>query len=93
MNTLLDISDYINYELLDRIIKKEYSEQISGAMTGLGILGTFIGLTFGLNEFNLGSDINTEEMMVSISGLMSGIKTAFMTSIYQHSNHLLSVVF
>ena len=78
----VDISDYINYELLDRIIKKEYSEQISGAMTGLGILGTFIGLTFGLNEFNLGSDINTEEMMVSISGLMSGIKTAFMTSIY-----------
>lgn len=78
----VDISDYINYELLDRIIKKEYSEQISGAMTGLGILGTFIGLTFGLNEFNLGSDINTEEMMISISGLMGGIKTAFMTSIY-----------
>lgn len=51
-------------------------------MTGLGILGTFIGLTIGLSKFNLGSDIDTSLMQTSISGLLEGIKTAFITSIF-----------
>lgn len=78
----VDVSDYINCELLDSILKREFSEQISGAMTGFGILGTFVGLTIGLNGFRLGSGIGTDEMMINISGLMEGIKTSFLTSIY-----------
>ena len=60
----------------------EISEQIPGVMTGLGILGTFIGLTLGLSRFSLGSDIDTSLMQTSISGLLEGIKTAFITSIF-----------
>lgn len=77
-----NINDYINAELIDNVVKAEISDQISGAMTGLGILGTFIGLTIGLNKFSLGSDIDTTQMQESISGLLEGIKTAFMTSIF-----------
>lgn len=77
-----DIRDYFNEELLDSVLMAEISEQIPGVMTGLGILGTFIGLTVGLNKFNLGSDIDTSLMQTSISGLLEGIKTAFITSIF-----------
>lgn len=80
-NINVDISDYINYSLIDSIIKKDYSEQIPNAMTGLGILGTFIGLTLGLNNFNLDTD-NTDKMLTSVSSLMDGITTAFLTSIF-----------
>jgi len=77
-----DIRDYINDGIVDAVIRTEITDQVSGAMTGLGILGTFVGLTIGLNKFSLGSDIDTVEMQASISGLLEGIKTAFMTSIF-----------
>lgn len=77
-----DIRDYFNEELVDSVVMAEISEQIPGVMTGLGILGTFIGLTIGLSKFNLGSDIDTSLMQTSISGLLEGIKTAFITSIF-----------
>ena len=48
-------------------------------MTGLGILGTFIGLSLGLQHFSTGS---TAEVTNSIAPLMDGIKVAFHTSIY-----------
>lgn len=77
-----DIRDYFNEELVDSVVMAEISEQIPGVMTDLGILGTFIGLTIGLSKFNLGSDIDTSLMQTSISGLLEGIKTAFITSIF-----------
>lgn len=77
-----DISDYFNDEMLSNAIVSELSDQVSGVMTGLGILGTFVGLTLGLGKFNLGADIDTAMMQESISGLLEGIKTAFMTSIF-----------
>ena len=45
----------------------------------MGILGTFIGLSFGLQNFNTGT---SEEIAASIAPLMDGIKVAFHTSIY-----------
>lgn len=73
------IDDFINRGLLDSIVKKNLCNLVAGAMTGLGILGTFIGLSFGLQEFNTGS---AEEISDSIAPLMDGIKIAFHTSIY-----------
>jgi hypothetical protein len=68
--------------MIDSITKKDFSEQISGALTGLGILGTFIGLSIGLAKFNLGKNMDTNEMQTSISSLMNGIRAAFYTSIF-----------
>lgn len=74
-----DIDDYINYQLIDDCVEKGRLNLIPGAMTGLGILGTFIGLSLGLQAFNTGS---AEEITNSIGPLMDGIKVAFHTSIY-----------
>lgn len=74
-----DIEDYINYDLIDSVIHRNRMNQVAGVMTGLGILGTFIGLSLGLQSFNTGS---TAEITNSIEPLMAGIKVAFHTSIY-----------
>lgn len=74
-----DVDDYINEYFIDGRIKKGLIGTIPGMMTGLGILGTFIGLAFGLQSFNTGS---AQEITDSISPLMDGIKVAFHTSIY-----------
>ncbi|MBQ4241790.1 MAG: MotA/TolQ/ExbB proton channel family protein, partial [Lachnospiraceae bacterium] len=74
-----DIEDYIGYELIDTVIHRDRMNQVAGAMTGLGILGTFIGLSLGLQSFNAGT---TAEITNSIEPLMGGIKVAFHTSIY-----------
>lgn len=74
-----DIEDYIGIELIDRVIHAERLSQVPGVMTGLGILGTFIGLSLGLQNFNTGT---TAQITGSIEPLMNGIKVAFHTSIY-----------
>ena len=74
-----DIEDYIGLDLVDRVIHRERLNQVAGVMTGLGILGTFIGLSLGLQGFNTGT---TAEITNSIEPLMGGIKVAFHTSIY-----------
>ena len=74
-----DIEDYIGYDLIDAVIHRERLAQVAGVMTGLGILGTFIGLSLGLQSFNTGT---TAEITGSIEPLMNGIKVAFHTSIY-----------
>lgn len=73
------IDDYVNDNLVDTVIHRNEMNQIAGMLTGLGILGTFIGLSLGLQNFNTGT---TAEMTNSIEPLMNGIKVAFHTSIY-----------
>ncbi|MBQ9032146.1 MAG: MotA/TolQ/ExbB proton channel family protein [Parasporobacterium sp.] len=74
-----DIEDYINKEYVDASMKKNILNLVSGTMTGLGILGTFVGLSFGLQYFNTGT---SAEITDSIAPLMDGIKVAFHTSVY-----------
>ena len=54
---------------------------------GLGILGTFIGLTLGISDFEME---NTETIKSSITVLLGGMATAFSTSIW---GMLLSVIY
>lgn len=70
-----DISDFINEQIIADKTHQAISNQISNAMTGLGILGTFVGLVIGLEGFDV-SRLN------EISILINGIKTAFYTSIF-----------
>ncbi len=74
-----DIEDYINTGVVDTVMHRNILNQVAGAMTGLGILGTFIGLSLGLQHFSTGT---TAEVTNSIAPLMDGIKVAFHTSIY-----------
>ncbi len=74
-----DIEDYVNEELLDRVGWNFFNSGISGTMTGLGILGTFMGLSLGLGSFS-GDDIYT--ISDNVGPLLSGMKVAFHTSVY-----------
>ena len=78
-NVSCDIEDYINTEIIDVAIRKNMLNLIPGIMTGVGLLGTFLGLSLGLQHFNTGS---AAEISDSIAPLMNGIKVAFHTSIY-----------
>jgi len=73
------IDDFINEDLVDSVMHRNELNQIPGMLTGLGILGTFIGLSIGLEHFNTGT---TAQMTDSIEPLMKGIKVAFHTSIF-----------
>lgn len=75
----VDIEEYINEDVINRVGKTYFNSAISGTMTGIGILGTFIGLSIGLGSFN-GSDINT--ISENVGPLLEGMKVAFHTSVY-----------
>jgi gas vesicle protein len=59
----------INLRLLDTA---------SGTLVGLGLLGTFLGLTLGIKDFDSSS---TQNIQNSIQVLLSGMGTAFLTSL------------
>lgn len=74
-----DIDEYINEELLDRVAGNHMHAALPGMFTGLGILGTFLGLSIGLGSFN-GSDIYA--VTDNVGTLLGGMKVAFHTSVY-----------
>lgn len=74
-----EIEDYLNEDILNQVGMNYYNSAISGTMTGLGILGTFIGLSIGLGSFN-GNDIYT--ISDNVGPLLEGMKVAFHTSVY-----------
>ncbi len=74
-----DIEEFFNEDLLDKIGMTFFNSGISGTLTGLGILGTFLGLSMGLGSFN-GDDIYT--ISDNVGPLLSGMKVAFHTSVY-----------
>ncbi|MBE5882969.1 MAG: MotA/TolQ/ExbB proton channel family protein [Lachnospiraceae bacterium] len=74
-----ELEEYINEDLLDRVGMSFFNSGISGTLTGLGILGTFLGLSIGLGSFS-GNDIYT--ISDNVGPLLSGMKVAFHTSVY-----------
>lgn len=77
-HSFVAIDDFFNANQLDEIGISGICDLIPGTMTGLGILGTFLGLVLGISGFDTAS---TEAITSSISGLLSGMGTAFLTSI------------
>ena len=74
-----DIEEYLNEEDVDEHIHKRLLEMVPDIFTSLGILGTFVGLVWGLKNFE---PSNYEAMTTSGASLVDGIKVAFLTSIY-----------
>jgi hypothetical protein len=80
--------DYFNEKLLlSANTNLRLINSIPATLVGFGILGTFIGLTYGISNFQTSS---TEEIKDSIETLLSGMGTAFISSIY---GMLLSLIF
>lgn len=74
-----DMGDYIDEDLLDRVGMSHFNSGMSGTLTGLGILGTFLGLALGLGSFQ-GDDVYT--ISDNVGPLLMGMKVAFHTSVY-----------
>lgn len=81
------IDEAINEEELSLRCWQGVLVQIPGTLTGLGLLGTFIGLITGINSIQVSS---VDAALTSIQTLFSGIQVAFYTSI---SGVILSIVF
>jgi flagellar hook-basal body complex protein FliE len=74
-------------KILERSMNVRYWTMLPGLFVGWGILGTFVGLAYGVGGFDTGS---TEAIRTSISSLLFGMNTAFATSIW---GMLLSIFF
>ncbi|MBW1615091.1 MAG: MotA/TolQ/ExbB proton channel family protein [Deltaproteobacteria bacterium] len=79
--------DFFNEKsLLASKINLKLLSAIPSLLVGIGILGTFCGLTFGITDFNT---TTTEDIKNSIETLFSGMGTAFVSSIYGMAASLL----
>lgn len=76
-------SDYFN--LLDVLSVKRINRQAMGAaagiLVGIGVLGTFVGLSLAVAEIKMGADVDIRAMWSSINTLLGGMKIAFVTSV------------
>lgn len=78
-NAACEVHDFINSQTaVHEPGHSAYGEMISGILTTLGIIGSFYGIVNGLSTLDLST---TESMNLSIAVLISGMKTAFNTSI------------
>jgi len=72
--------DYFNEKnLLAAFTNLRLLNAIPALLVGLGILGTFVGLTYGISNFETSS---TEQIKTSIETLLSGMGTAFISSLW-----------
>ena len=85
--SLYDISDFINETELELKTWQRVTSAIPSTITALGILGTFIGLISGISDIHFSS---VEVAVGSVQTLLSGISTAFYTSV---SGVILSIVY
>lgn len=76
------LPDPVPFFSYERIITgpahRRFAEMLPGVFTGLGILGTFLGLVWGLEDMSVK---DAAAIRQSIDLLISGMKTAFGTSI------------
>lgn len=64
--------------VVDPVIHTEYFKHLPGIFTGLGIIGTFIGLINGLIEFN--PAVEVDQLKTSLGELFRYVKEAFLFS-------------
>ena len=76
--------------LLGQYMNLRFWNSVPALLVGLGILGTFVGLVSGLIPFSGINFEETSEIRSAIEGLLSGVSTAFVTSVW---GMLLSLLF
>ena len=76
--TLNELDDYINEDTVAMRCWNGVVSQVPGTLTGIGVLGTFVGLLLGIGSVGFSS---AEAALESIQTLLSGINIAFYTSI------------
>lgn len=64
--------------LVDSRLRTEFFKHLPGIFTGLGIIGTFLGLLQGLEAFHISE--NTQVVRQSLEALLKGVYDAFLVS-------------
>ena len=78
----VDAEYFFNEEnLISNHVDIRFYNALPGILTGLGILGTFLGLMFGLSQLDLNSP-TAAELSKQIAGLLNGATIAFSTSVW-----------
>ena len=73
------VEPFFGYDAMhDNLGKRGLLDNGGGIHVSLGVLGTFIGLAIGLSGLNMA---NPDLLREGVSGLISGMKTAFYTSV------------
>ncbi|MFB3788687.1 MAG: MotA/TolQ/ExbB proton channel family protein [bacterium] len=83
-----DAARYFNFtSVVAPRLNLRYWNSVAAVLVGSGILGTFVGLVVGISDFQTNS---VEQIEQSIKTLLSGMSTAFLTSVW---GMLLSILF
>lgn len=65
--------------IIDKPLKVQYFKHLPGILTGVGIIGTFAGLLFGLSNFDASTP---DSINRSVGLLLSGVRDAFYASAF-----------
>jgi len=71
-----------NFTLAPGLTQSRLLAATPSFLVAIGVLGTFVGLTVGLNSLNLDSRSDIDTLRDGIDGLISGAAVAFMTSVW-----------
>lgn len=77
--TTLSETFFSEQAVVDTRLKTEFYKHLPGILTGLGIIGTFAGLIFGLIQFNVSFD-DPKEAQTQLRNLLSSVGHAFVIS-------------
>jgi hypothetical protein len=64
--------------MVDLPLRTDFFKHLPGILTGIGIIGTFIGLLQGLTHFTISDD--SAVVRSSLNSLLAGVKEAFLVS-------------
>ena len=90
-NTVNAEEFFNEHRFAPQLVGNRFLHAIPTALTTLGLLGTFLGLTIGLRGLDLGS--TTDEMRVGIQVLVDGAALGFTASLWGVAMSLLTNVF
>lgn len=76
----MDAASFFRHNEITKSINVAYWQNFGGIFTGVGIFGTFAGLTLGIAGIDLTSG-DVTVLKEGIGALLSGISTAFLTSL------------
>lgn len=77
--TALANSFYTEQIVISTPLKAEFFKHLPGILTGIGIIGTFIGLILGLFTFDVSKD--AEQVRTSLRSLLASVGNAFIVSL------------
>lgn len=81
LRNTLDFGHFFNTHTVARgATENRLVAAVPGFLTAIGVIGTFVGLQFGLSGLDLSGDVTV--MKEGIASVVNGAKVAFQTSIY-----------